>query len=383
MVDIKTVSRRKCFMQLGAASLGSVALMNPPVQAQSNRIDSSLFGYRFKTFGPNDVIRIGMIGTGGNTGRIGRLTTLIEDVSKIKNVKLVACSNYDDPNLKLPSDIKLYKEYMEMLDKEHIDIVVIFLPYYRNAETSIAVAQRGIHIISDKPIATTLDDLNRLLKTVISNRVRLTVLISMRLEPPYQAIHTAIAEGKIGEPILASAQKTYKFGASRPDFYKIPEMYGGTIPWIGIYFVDCIHYTTNLDYTEVVAFQGNKAHPDYPGCQDYAGAMFTTNNGGTAMVNMDFLRPATAPSHGDDRLRVIGSDGVIEIKDLAQRVELISSKTKPVDLQLPEAVPYLADFIKELRGQGTHIIRPEEPFEMTRAALLANQSSEQKRVIKL
>lgn len=377
MDDTKTVSRRQYFMQLGAVGLGSLALMHSTVQAQTNRIDSSAFRYRFKTFGPDEVIRIGMIGTDGHT------STIIDDLPTTKNVKLVAYANHDNPNLKLPSDVKIYKEYAEMLDKEHLDIVGICLPYYLNATASIAASQRRIHIISEKPVATTLDDLNRLLKAVTTNRVRLTTLLSMRMEPQYQAIHAAVAAGKIGEPILATAQKSYIFGKSRPDFYKNPEMYGGTIPWIGIYFIDCIHYTTNLDYTEVVAFQGNKNHPDYPGCQDYAGILLSLGNGGTAMINLDFLRPETAPSHGDDRLRVIGSEGVLEIKDLGQRVELISSTTKPVDIKLPENKSFLADFIAELRGQGNHVLAPEEPFEMARVALLAHQSAEQKKIIKL
>ena len=205
----------------------------------------------------------------------------------------------------------------------------------------------------------------------------------MRMGPQYQAIHKAIEDGKIGEPILATAQKSYKFGKSRPEFYKNKEMYGGTIPWVGIHAIDYIHFTTKLNYTQVIAFQGNKDHPDYPGFEDYSGVLLGLSNGGTAIVNVDYLRPETAPTHGDDRLRVIGSEGVIEIKDLGKRVELITSSEKAYDIPLPEAKSFFADSIAELRGEGKHILSPEEPFEMTRVALLAHQSANQNRIIRL
>ena len=101
------------------------------------------------------------------------------------------------------------------------------------------------------------------------------------------------------------------------------------------------------------------------------------------MINIDYLRPETAPTHGDDRLRIIGSEGVLEIKDSGTRVELISSTHKPFDIPLPEGKSFFADFIKELRGEGKHILSPEEPFEMTRVALTAHQSGNRKRIIAL
>lgn len=243
-----------------------------------------------------------MIGTDGHT------STITGDIPAMKNIKLVAYARHDNTNVKIPSDVKVYKEYEEMLDREQLDIVGICLPYYLNATASIAAAQRKIHIMTEKPVATTLDDLERLFKAVTANRVRLTTLLSMRLDPQYQAIRETIAAGKIGEPILATAQKSYKFGKNRPE---------------------------------------------------------------------------TAPTHGDDRLRIIGSGGVLEIKDGGQRVELISSAADAVDIQLPERKSFLADFIAELRGQGKHVLAPEEPFEMTRVALLAHRSAEQKRIITL
>ncbi len=367
--------RRRALAGIGA--LGASVFAGEIVRAAERRSEKSEFDYDFRRFGANEKIRVGMIGSVGHTNLI------LSGIAKLPNVELAAYSNLGDSQMELPRSLKKYEDYEEMLDKEKLDLVGVCLPYYLNASASIAVAERGIHVITEKPVATNLKDFSKLRKAVVGNRVRLTTLLNMRFEPRFQAIHTAITEGAIGEPILATAQKSYKFGESRPDFYKDVATYGGTIPWVGIHAIDYIHYTTRLDFNAVATFQGNKDHPDYPGCQDYVGSLFTLSNGGTAMVNMDFLRPETAPTHGDDRLRVMGSEGVIEIFDGGTRVELISSSHGPRDLELPDEISLFEDFISELRGESVHILSPEEPFEMTRVALLAHQSGEKGKVIEL
>ena len=373
----KYLKRRDFLSGFGMAGMGMLLNCDKTGKAEMGRVLSSKFNYKFRTYNHNEVIKVGMIGTDGHTG------TIINDLPGLNNVKLTAWSNYGKRNYNIYKAIKLYEGYEEMLDKEELDIVGVCLPYYLNARASIAAAKRGIHIITEKPAATTIEDLMVLYETVVLNKVRLSAMLSMRLNPAYQAVHKAIAEGNIGEPIIATAQKSYKFGKSRPDFYKKEETYGGTIPWIGIHAIDFIHFTTNLNYTEVLASQGNYNHPDYPGFQDYAGVLLRMSNGGVAMVNLDYLRPETAPTHGDDRLRVIGSDGVLEIKDSGKRVELISSAAEPINIPLPERKSFLADFIAELRGEGKHVLSPEEPFEMTRVALLAYQSAKRNSIIKL
>jgi len=377
MEIFETMSRRDSLRRMGAAGLGMVASGGKRVRAEVGRMKPSDFTHRYRTFGPDETIRLGMIGT------VGHVSTILRDLPSMEHIKLVACSNMDNPNLDLPEGVRIYDTYEEMLDGERLDLVGVCLPYYLNAKASTAAAERGIHVITEKPVATTLEDLVKLKETVAGNGVRLTALLSMRMEPRFQAVYKAVGEGAVGEPILATAQKSYKFGKSRPDFYRDLRTYGGTIPWVGIHAIDYIHFTTRLDYTEVVAFQGNKDHPDYPGCQDYAGMLFRMSNGGTAMVNLDYLRPETAPTHGDDRLRIIGSEGVVEIKDLGARVELITSGREPYDLPLPEGKSFMRDFIDELRGRGKHVLSPEEPFEMTRVALLARLSAEEGKIITL
>lgn len=370
-------SRRTMIASLGALPLGFSAAADAAAKVSMPRIRAEEFGYSYKTFPPGYKIKVGMIGTDGHTA------TILADLPVIPDIELTAYSDIGGASLKLPETVRRYESYEDMLRKEKLDIIGVCLPYHRNASASIAAANAGAHVITEKPLATTIDNLKKLKQAVLENRVRLTALFSMRTEPRFRTMRAAIEGGAIGEPILVTAQKSYKFGASRPEFYKDNATYGGTIPWVGIHAIDFAHFTTKLDFTRAAAIQGNKDHPDYPGCEDFVGALFGLSNGGSAVITMDYLRPETAPTHGDDRLRVIGSEGVIETKDLGVRVELIASNEPPRDLAFPKEMSFMADFITELRGEGKHIVPPEDPFEMTRVALLTRESAARGTIVDL
>jgi len=331
-----------------------------------------------QTTGKAGKVRVGLIGTDGHTG------VLLGTVARLPNVELTAFAKSlpdDDAsgmkrNKAAGPDMRVYDQFEEMLEKEELDVVGVCLPYYRNAEASIAAARKGIHIVSEKPIATTLADLDALKNVVTQAKVRLTSLMNMRCFPPYRAARRAVQQGLIGEPILLTSQKSYRFGKERPWFYKKMETYGGTIPWAGIHSIDYMRWTTGREYVQASAWHGNNDHPDYPGFQDQAGVLFKLDNGGTAMTNLDYLRPEPAPTHGDDRLRIAGSEGVLEVLGAENRVNLITAADGPRELELGEPVDFFADFLAELAGEGEHLISQEDAFRLTEICLKARDASE-------
>ena len=322
--------------------------------------------------------RVGLIGTDGHT------SILLGSIPRLDGVELTAFAKSlpedDASGLRrhkaFTKQTRIYDRFERMLEQEELDVVGICLPYYRNSEASIAAARKGIHIVSEKPVATTLADLAALKKAVTDSGVRLTSMMNMRCSPPYRAARTAIRDGLIGEPILLTSQKSYRFGAKRPWFYKDQKTYGGTIPWAGIHSIDYMRWTSGREYVQVSAWHGNKDHPEYPGFQDHAGVLFKLENGGTAMTSLDYLRPEPAPTHGDDRLRIAGSKGVLEVMGTAGRVQLITASDEPRDLELPESVDFFGDFMAELNGEGEHLISQEDAFRLTEVVLIARDAAE-------
>ena len=281
------------------------------------------------------------------------------------------------------SQTRVYENYHEMLEREQLDVVGVCLPFYQNAEASIQAARKGIHVLSEKPAALTLPDLARLEQEIQRSGVRYSIMLAMRAMPIFLAARKAVQKGAIGEPILLSSQKSYQFGSERPWYYKERKTYGGTIPWVGIHSLDYMRWVSGQEYSQVAAFEGNKAHPETPGCEDHAGLLFRLANGGTATCHLDFLRPASAPTHGDDRLRIAGSEGVIEATDIDNRVNLISAKGTVGDLPLPPPADFFGTFIASLRGEGEPLVSTEDAFAITRICLKARDAADTGAWVKL
>lgn len=329
-------------------------------------------------------LRIGQIGTDGHQNMV------LNGIAKIAGAQLVACAKGHSGDTlekvkKHPAfsdQTQVYDDYQHMLDQEQLDLVSICRPYSLNAEAAIAAANKKIDIVCEKPVATTLKDLNLLEQAVSANQIRLTAMFGMRLSPAFRAAKKAVEAGLIGQPILATGQKSYKFG-TRPDFFKKRETYGGTIPWVAIHAVDYTRWVAGLEYTQVAALHGNLNHPDYPECEDQGGILFRFNNGGTAIVNLDYLRPSTAPTHGDDRLRIAGTEGVIEVTDCGTRTHLIREGEAPRDLPLEPEEDFLVNLYQERIGEAKHIVGPDEAIKVTRICLVAREAADTQQIITL
>ena len=326
----------------------------------------------------DSVIRVGLVGREGHPGDI--LNSLV----KLPKVELAAYAKSgprddvgwirDHPSF--ARQTRVYPDFHEMMDKEDLHVVGVFMPYYQNAGVSIQAAEKGIHIISEKPAATTLEDLERLESAIRRSGVRYSILLAMRAMPIFQAARSAVQQGLIGEPILLYSQKSYKWGLERPSFYNERRTYGGTIPWVGIHCIDYMQWVSGQEYTRVAAHHGNRVHSSSPGCEDHAGLIFTLANTGTALANLDFLRPESAPTHGDDRLRIAGKEGILEVLDIEGRATIMNDKGKMGNLPLPPPVDFFGSFVAELRGEGNHLVSNREAISITRVCLKARDAAD-------
>lgn len=201
----------------------------------------------------------------------------------------------------------------DMLERFRPDVLSVGAVYGLNSRFATEALQRGIPVVSDKPIAASWDELRRLAELAGKPGAKLITEFDFRSEAPFRAAHHAVAEGVIGDVVLATAQKSYRFG-SRPKWYADRKLYGGTILWVASHAIDVIPFVTGLPIANVTARQGNLSRPDYGTMEDHCALLFELDRGATGIVHADFLRPKAAPTHGDDRLRVAGTRGVVEVR---------------------------------------------------------------------
>ncbi len=331
-------------------------------------------------------LRVVQIGAQGHWGDI------VTGIPVVPDCRLVAVArSFADEDLdrlkETPAwspETRVYDDYRRMLDETKPDIAAAFAPYAHNGQVNIEAVKRGCHVISEKPLASTLEDLQTLRAERDRSNVRVTAMLAMRFQPGLAAAHKAVKAGSIGEPLLISAQKSYRWGG-RPWYFKLRKNYGGSIPWVAIHAIDFIRFVTGLDFRSVTARQAVKVHKDYPECEDCGALLFDMSNGGQATLSFDYFRPAKAPSHGDDRLRVVGSKGVVEVRATGKTFcELITDEQGPTQLPLPDEKRNLfVDFVESLRGPHPHFLTDEDPFRATEVALKARDAADRRVTMEL
>ena len=218
-----------------------------------------------------------------------------------------------------------------------------------------------IDVFAEKPVAASLSELKTVEDAVKTHNIRFCAMHYLRFAPAFYHASRMVREGAIGKPVMITAQKSYKFG-SRPDWYSDPKLYTGTVPWVGIHALDWIYSFAQSPFVKVSA--------DSVGSPEMAAVCrFELKNGVFGAVNLDYLRPDTAPTHGDDRIRVAGENGIIEV--IGNEITLINkdgaSTFTPSTANTPELLTEFLD--------GKEPITAEEIFHITKAAIVARDSA--------
>ena len=269
--------------------------------------------------------------------------------------------------------VKLYDNYQVMLDELSPDIAVINTVFAQNNKVAIECLNRGVHCFIEKPVACELTDLENLRTTYKTSGAHLTAMHEMRYHPWFAAAHKAYSDGVIGDIELVTIQKSYKLG-KRPDFYKSRSTYGGTILWVGMHAIDMLYWFTNGAVAEIIAGHTTVGNNGYGDLESSALCFYRLQNGGHASVSIDYLQPQGSRQHADDRIRIAGTKGIIEVRD--GKAFVITDKDE-YELPLPEKNFIFNDFIDYIYNDGDFMLNEEEIFNVTELAILSRMAADQ------
>ncbi|SER67285.1 Predicted dehydrogenase [Gracilibacillus ureilyticus] len=89
-------------------------------------------------------------------------------------------------------------DWLKVIERDDIDVIDIVTPNHTHAEIAIAAAEAGKHIITEKPLALTVDEAQKMLEAVKKNNVKHMICHNYRFVPAVQFAKKLIEEGKIG-----------------------------------------------------------------------------------------------------------------------------------------------------------------------------------------
>lgn len=328
------------------------------------------------------MMKLALIGLKGHVG------TVLAGAKALGDVEVVAVAE-DDPKL-LASFLKKepllekaqgYEQWRHLVEHAMPEVCCVADESGVRIEQLLALVERDIHIVSEKPLVTTLPDLERLRAAFAKSKSQLTMLLELRHQPKNARVREIIQRGDIGDVCQVGTQKSYKWG-DRAAWYASRARLGGTIPFIGIHSLDIIQWVTGLDYSQVAACHGTIGHPEAGETENHASVLAQLSNGASVTARIDYLRPAKAATHGDDRLRVVGTKGLIEVNEGDDAVSLVTNE-KAERIPFGETENLFVEFAKFLRGGPAPRITAEDSFYITEFVLQARQAADEKKTIAL
>ncbi|MBX7214078.1 MAG: Gfo/Idh/MocA family oxidoreductase [Thermoflexales bacterium] len=107
-------------------------------------------------------------------------------------------------------DTKIYTDYREMIARERPDIVSVVTPDDQHADIVVAVARAGVPAIwCEKPLATTLEDADRMIDAVEANKTLMLVSHTRRWIPLFHRLRELVTKRPYGALKLVSARLFY------------------------------------------------------------------------------------------------------------------------------------------------------------------------------
>ncbi|MFP4522071.1 MAG: Gfo/Idh/MocA family protein [Fibrobacterota bacterium] len=269
---------------------------------------------------------------------------------------------------------RTYSDYREMLDSEKPDAAIVNSRFDLNGKIAADILERGINVYCEKPVASSLEDLEILRKQIKKDGPLFCAMHELRYSPGMQSARAALRQKDLGGLIMITAQKSYRLN-SRPEFYRNRATYSGTIPWVGSHAVDWIYWFSGKKFISGSAVHTNMYNNGHRDLEMSAHATMLMEGGIPAGMNLDYARPAGAPTHGDDRVRICCERGVIEVKD--ETASLINEEGIQSPLPIPKISGIFSDFLDKLTGKSpSDLPTPEDSLYITEICLKLRDSAD-------
>jgi len=175
-----------------------------------------------------------------------------------------------------------YSDYHDLLKRDDIDVVHILTPHYLHAPMAIAAANAGKHVLTEKPMATTVEDARAIIEAGRRNGVTIGVISQNRYNAASVAIKEAIDSGSLGkvlgQRIILSWTKPAEYYLNS-DWHGTWDKEGGSLMIDqAIHVMDLARWFINDEIQSVEATIANRNHPEIE-TEDTAEGLITYRNG--------------------------------------------------------------------------------------------------------
>lgn len=351
-------------------------------------------------------IRIAIIGTGH------RAWAHLAILKSLPSYQVVALADPTPENLDraatLAPGAKTYSDYHKLLSEvKDLDAVLVVTPSFLHAAPTIAAFERGLAVLCEKPMATTVEDANRMIEASRKAGKPLYIGFQKRLVPITRKMKELVDSGAIGKVHLATGNlfrgdwnpRSWKYTdpktgvATNWRYLTLTE--GSALLEDGVHEIDSLHWMINDRVARVMAAGGNAVYKDRE-TADHIATIVEYASGVKLSFELCLFGQNAGPA--GRRMVLIGSEGVMapENGKVAIRrrdgkgvryVEVVDDTPKSVtenavgSAQDPETYKQFLLFAQTVREGKPPLVDPQAAKDTVKLILLAEKAWREHRVL--
>lgn len=304
----------------------------------------------------------------------------LDEFAARDEVELVAAAerhpDMRDQHLGGLADIPVYSDIGELLANHDIDVAVIAGVYTERADATVEALRAGAHVLADKPLCTSLDQLDRIEKAATTASRYVSVMFEKRYHAATLGLTDLLAAGELGDIALVASTGPHKLlQRSRPEWFLRRDGYGGIAADLPVHDIDLVLHLTGASSGTVAALTGNARASDHPEFDDHVAVLLRAAET-TATIEANWLGPEAADVHGHYRMRIAGTHGTAEL-DWAYGSATVTTHNQPTQT-LPLGKPRRPAeyFFDALAAGRVPDITTRASLLATKVALLAQESAD-------
>ena len=260
------------------------------------------------------------------------------------------------------------------------DAIVIASNNVDHRRYTEAAAKARVHVLCEKPLATTTADANAMIDACRSAGVQLGTAFPVRSSPAVMALKAAVAAGSLGliRAVRATNPGQYPgswFGDKR-------QAGGGAAMDHTVHAADAIRWLTGDEFSRVQAELGSFIYGlDVEDC----GVMTCDLEGGAfASIDCSWSRPQTFPTWGGVTLHVVGEKGTVDVDVFRQALthyDDTTGRTRLLGWGDDLTARMVAGFVDAIRAGRPVPISGEDGLRALEVAIAGYRSAETKRPV--
>ena len=207
-----------------------------------------------------------------------------------------------------------YTDYHDLLGREDVDVILLFLPHSQMPEAVAAAAEAGKHVIVEKPCAANVAGVQSIADTARRFPcIKISAPYVWRTHPVSEKICSAVDTGMLGS-ITAVEARLNAGGAHRyvrdNALWMLKSSEGGGPMWnLGVHWIDYFRWITGMEIVSVSGVSSGPSGEPARDIEDNAQALMTFENGAIGILDISYSLPDSYPGKRDIYVALRGTLG--------------------------------------------------------------------------